>query len=80
LTYNENTIYLRLTQIFTAISNCHGTSTKEGKRGRRRRRTEMRWLDTIDNVVRAVGVCIRVVENREKWRSRTKRWVTPNSI
>jgi len=29
-------------------------------------------LDTIENDIRAVGVCVKDVENREKWRFRTK--------
>jgi len=29
-------------------------------------------LDTIENDIRAVGVCIGDVENREKWKFKTK--------
>jgi hypothetical protein len=42
----------------------------EGKRGRRR--PKKRWLDTIENDMRAVGVCVRDVENQEEWWLRTK--------
>jgi hypothetical protein len=39
------------------------------------RRSKMRLLDTIENDMRAVGVCIGDVENRNEWRFRP----TPNS-
>jgi len=42
----------------------------KGKRGRGR--PKKRWLDTIENNMRAVGVCVRDVENRNKRRFRTK--------
>jgi len=32
----------------------------------------MRWLDTIENYMRADGVCVGYVESRDKWRSRSK--------
>jgi len=41
----------------------------EGKRGKKKQKK--RWLDTIDNDMRAVGVGVREVENRDKWRFRT---------
>jgi len=41
----------------------------EGKRVKGR--SKNRWLDTIKNM-RAVGVCVGDVENRDKWRYRTK--------
>jgi len=31
-------------------------------------------LDTIENIMRAVGVCVMDIEDRDKWRSKT--WVT----
>jgi hypothetical protein len=37
-----------------------------------------RWLDTIENDMRAVDVCVGDVENLDKWRIRT-RMSTPNS-
>jgi len=40
----------------------------EGKRGKGRPKKEM--LDTIENDMRAVGVCVVDVEDRDKWRSR----------
>jgi hypothetical protein len=36
----------------------------EGKR--RRGRPKKRWLDTIENEIRAFGVCIGDVENRDE--------------
>jgi hypothetical protein len=42
----------------------------EGKR--RRRIPKKRWLDTIENDIKAVGVCVSNVENRDNWRFRTK--------
>jgi hypothetical protein len=41
----------------------------EGIRGRGR--LKMRWLDTIEYVIRVFGVCIENVENRYEWRFRT---------
>jgi hypothetical protein len=32
----------------------------------------MRWLDTVENDMRAVGVYVGDVENRDKWRLRTR--------
>jgi hypothetical protein len=43
----------------------------KGKRGRER--SQKRWLDTIENDMRAaVGVCVGVVENRDEWRFKTR--------
>jgi hypothetical protein len=42
----------------------------DGKR--RRRRPKNRWLDTIENDIKAVGVCVRDVENRDQWKFGTK--------
>jgi len=42
----------------------------EWKRGRGR--PKERWLDAIENDMRAVGVCVENVENRGKWRFKTK--------
>jgi len=36
----------------------------------RRGKSKKRWLETIENDMRAVGVCKGDVENREKWRYR----------
>jgi len=33
-------------------------------------RPKKRWLDTVDT--RTIGVCVGYVENRDKWRFRTK--------
>jgi hypothetical protein len=41
----------------------------EGKTGRGR--PKKRWLDTIENDMRAVGVCLGDVKNRDEWRSLT---------
>jgi len=35
-------------------------------------RPKKRWLDTIENDLRTVGVCIGDVKNRDKWRFWTK--------
>jgi len=42
----------------------------KGKRGRGIR--EERCLDTVENDMRAVGVCVGYVENQDKWRFRIK--------
>jgi hypothetical protein len=42
----------------------------EGKRGRTRPKEI--WLDTIENDMRSVGVCIGDAENRNEWRFRTR--------
>jgi len=42
----------------------------EGKRGRERPKKS--WLGTIENDMRAVGVCVGNVEKQDKWRFRTK--------
>jgi hypothetical protein len=34
--------------------------------GKRKRRLKKRWLDTIENYVRAIGVCEGDIENRNK--------------
>jgi hypothetical protein len=36
----------------------------------KRRRLKKRWLDTIENDMRAVGVCVGDLENRDEWRFR----------
>jgi hypothetical protein len=38
----------------------------EGKRGG----SKKRWLDTIENNTRAIGVSVGDVENRDEWRLR----------
>jgi len=42
----------------------------EGKKGRGK--PKKKWLDTVENDMRAVGVCVEDVENRKKWRFKTK--------
>jgi hypothetical protein len=39
---------------------------------RRRGRLKKRWLDSIENDMRAIGVCKGDVENLNKWRFRTR--------
>jgi hypothetical protein len=40
----------------------------EGKRGS----PIKKWLDTIENDIRAVGVCVGNVENQDEWMLKTK--------
>jgi len=42
------------------------------KRKRERGRPNKIWLDTIENDMKDVGVCIKDVENQENWWCRTK--------
>jgi hypothetical protein len=42
----------------------------EGKR--RRGRPKKRWLDMIENDMRAISVCIGDKENRDEWSFRTR--------
>lgn len=39
----------------------------EGKRGR----SKNKWMDMIENM-RAIGVCVEVIENRDEWKFKTK--------
>jgi hypothetical protein len=41
------------------------------KEKNRKGRTKMRWLDTIENDLRTIGVCVEYVKNRDEWRIRT---------
>jgi hypothetical protein len=36
-----------------------------------RGRPKKRWLDTIEYDIRAIGVCVGDVENRDEWRFKT---------
>jgi len=41
--------------------------------GRKRRgRPKKRWLDTNENDMRTVGLCVEDVKNRDNWRFKTK--------
>jgi len=42
----------------------------EGKRGIRK--PKKKWLNTIENDMRADGLCVGDVENRDNWRFRKK--------
>jgi hypothetical protein len=42
------------------------------KKKRGKERPKKRWLDRIENDMRAVGVCVVDVEKRNKWRFRTR--------
>jgi hypothetical protein len=46
----------------------------EGKR--RKGRLQKRWLDTIENDIRVVGVCVGGVENQDELKFRTRVAVT----
>jgi hypothetical protein len=39
---------------------------------RRGRQKKKRWLDTIENGIRIVDVCVGDVENRNEWKFRTR--------
>jgi hypothetical protein len=39
---------------------------------KRKRKTKKRWLDRIKNNMRAIGGCVRNMENRDEWKFRTK--------
>jgi hypothetical protein len=41
------------------------------KRGRGRERSKKRCLDTIENNMRAIGVSLGDMENRDEWRFKT---------
>jgi len=39
---------------------------------REREKSKKKWLDTTENDMRAAGVCVGDVEDRDKWSSRTR--------
>jgi len=49
----------------------------EGKRGKGK--LKKRWLDRIENNMKAADLCVGNVDNREMWRSR-KRVPDPNVV
>jgi hypothetical protein len=40
--------------------------------GKRRRKSKKIWFNTIEDDMRAIGVYVGDVENRDKWRFRTR--------
>lgn len=46
---------------------------KTNVEGRKRRgRSKKRWLNTVENDMKAFGVCLEDIENRDEWRFRTR--------